>query len=588
MGSRTLSFHIKMLVPVILISAIAFCNCIFKSITSTGLAPGSNPSQLNYGVAITDVDGQKGYEVVVAGYNGPNLVLKWNQRTKQLENIATDDPSSPYYALRDVNGQAIGVTACDVDGDGREEIYFLNTNSAYSGKATYPDKLFKWRDGKYVDIFSDRINLAVSSFSAGRSVGCIDRFGNGKYGIYLANYASGQIGAHDILEMDEASSNIESGIIAMRSVGQEAGIRKFTGGRGVTVGPIVSNRSDIFCDNERGSNFLFQNQGDGTFTDIAQSANIEDTFENGRGVALSDFDDDGKIDIVYGNWNGPHRLYLQRGNPSSPYFKNIASGSEFSYPTPIRTVIAADFDNDANQEIFMNNIAYRGSAPNSVHTVRKTAGVDPIIQQINIGDALEENGKGTGGAVLDLDNDGRLELVLSHGESGEQPLTLYEVEKTTGLENNWLRVEVLTPSGAPARGAKVSVTSGNGRKQSRVIDSGSGYLCQMEPVAHFGLNKEQPTKVEVLFTDGSRSVKDLAGEVNMKITIKQQRQRSGRVIALRRNSIVKIPEATPVPCSFSNQFNTESCDRWNQFGYCSNFSIYYDWMMSNCQKSCLC
>merc|ERR1712198_747663 len=142
-----LSFHIKMLGPVILISAIAFCNCIFKSITSTGLAPGSNPSQLNYGVAITDVDGQKGYEVVVAGYNGPNLVLKWNQRTKQLENIATDDPSSPYYALRDVNGQAIGVTACDVDGDGREEIYFLNTNSAYSGKATYPDKLFKWRDG---------------------------------------------------------------------------------------------------------------------------------------------------------------------------------------------------------------------------------------------------------------------------------------------------------------------------------------------------------------------------------------------------------------------------------------------------------
>merc|ERR1712228_168310 len=130
-----------------------------------------------------------------------------------------------------------------------------------------------------------------------------------------------------------------------------------------------------------------------------------------------------------------------------PYFKNIASGSEFSYSTPIRTVIAADFDNDANQEIFMNNIAYRGSAPNSVHTVRKTPGVDPIIQQINIGDALEENGKGTGGAVLDLDNDGRLELVLSHGESGEQPLTLYEVEKTTGLENNWLRVEVLTPSG---------------------------------------------------------------------------------------------------------------------------------------------
>merc|ERR1712079_565342 len=236
MGSRTLSCHIKMLVAVILISTIAFCNCIFKSITTTGLAPGSNPSQLNYGVAITDVDGQNGYEVVVAGYNGPNLVLKWNQRTKQLENIATDDPSSPYYALRDVNGQAIGVTACDVDGDGREEIYFLNTNSAYSGKATYPDKLFKWRNGRYEDIFSQSINRDVSSYSAGRSVACVDRLGTGRYGIYLANYAGGNVGAHDIIEMDVERSDVSAGIIALKSVGEEVGVKKFTGGRGVTVG----------------------------------------------------------------------------------------------------------------------------------------------------------------------------------------------------------------------------------------------------------------------------------------------------------------------------------------------------------------
>lgn len=67
-------------------------------------------------------------------YNGPNLVLKYNHTEKRLVNIAIDDSNSPYYALRDRAGNAIGVTACDVDGDGREEIYFLNTNNAYSGK----------------------------------------------------------------------------------------------------------------------------------------------------------------------------------------------------------------------------------------------------------------------------------------------------------------------------------------------------------------------------------------------------------------------------------------------------------------------
>ncbi|KAK2098766.1 Cartilage acidic protein 1, partial [Saguinus oedipus] len=65
-------------------------------------------------------------------YNGPNLVLKYDRAQKRLVNIAVDERSSPYYALRDRQGNAIGVTACDIDGDGREEIYFLNTNNAFS------------------------------------------------------------------------------------------------------------------------------------------------------------------------------------------------------------------------------------------------------------------------------------------------------------------------------------------------------------------------------------------------------------------------------------------------------------------------
>lgn len=38
---------------------------------------------------------------------------------------------------------------------------------------------------------------------------------------------------------------------------------------------------------------------------------VEDRYNHGRGVALADFDGDGLLDIVYGNWMGPHRLFLQ-------------------------------------------------------------------------------------------------------------------------------------------------------------------------------------------------------------------------------------------------------------------------------------
>ena len=61
----------------------------------------------------------------------------------------------------------------------------------------------------------------------------------------------------------------------------------------------------------------------------------------------------------------------------------------------------------------------------------------PIIQKLYVGDAMEVNGHGTGGAVADMDGDGQVELILSHGESASEPLTLYNVSE--GETNNYIR-----------------------------------------------------------------------------------------------------------------------------------------------------
>uniref|UniRef100_A0A8C5D3Z0 Cartilage acidic protein 1-like n=1 Tax=Gouania willdenowi TaxID=441366 RepID=A0A8C5D3Z0_GOUWI len=492
---------------------------MFQVVTETMLPPDrlNNPTQLNYGMAVTDVDGDGDLEVVVAGYNGPNLVLKYDGSEKKLVNIAIDDVNSPYYALRDRAGNAIGVTACDVDGDGREEIYFLNTNDAYSGRATYADKLFKFRNGRFEDLLSDELNVqrGVSNRMAGRSVACVDRKGTGRYSVYVANYARGNVGPHVLLEMDEAASDVTQGIIALSDAAAQAGVNKLTGGRGVVVGPILSDsKSDVFCDNENGPNFLFKNNGDGTYVEIAREAGVEDKSQHGRGVALADFNGDGKTDIVYGNWNGPHRLYLQ-GSDSK--FRNIATGG-FATPSPIRTVIAADFDNDKELEVFFNNIAYRGAAPNRVFRVSRRTNADPLIQELKVGDAAEPQGRGTGGTVTDLDGDGLLDLLLAHGESAQQPISVFKVKQ--GSSNQWLRVIPRTQFGAFARGAKVTAFTNQSGALTRIIDSGSGYLCEMEPVAHFGLGSDEVKVLEVSWPDGTTFTRALqTGEMNSVVEI---------------------------------------------------------------------
>uniref|UniRef100_A0AAR2LYB1 Cartilage acidic protein 1b n=1 Tax=Pygocentrus nattereri TaxID=42514 RepID=A0AAR2LYB1_PYGNA len=480
---------------------------MFAVVTQSVLPPDyeNNPTQLNYGVAVTDVDGDGDLEIFVAGYNGPNLVLKYDKIKKRLVNIAVDNRSSPYYALRDRQGNAIGVTACDIDGDGREEIYVLNTNNAFSGRATYTDKLFKFRSGRFEDLLNDEINehRDVANRMAGRSVACVDRKGTGRYAIYIANYASGSVGPHALIEMDETASDLSKGIVALSNVAEQAGVNKFTGGRGVVVGPILSHTlPDIFCDNEYSSNFLFRNNGNGTFTDVAAQAGVEDPMQHGRGVALADFNRDGRTDIVYGNWNGPHRLFLQLSNNRKQRFKDIAS-QKFSMPSPVRTVIVADFDNDNELEVFFNNIAYRGASANRLFRVSRREHGDPQIEELNIGEAAEPEGRGTGAAVTDFDGDGQLDLLVTHGESAAQPVSVYRVIQ--GSSNRWLRVIPRTQFGAFARGAKVVVYTKRNGAHTRIIDGGSGYLCEMEPVAHFGLGKDVATNVEVYWPDG-RSV----------------------------------------------------------------------------------
>ena len=137
----------------------------------------SNNSRLSYGVAVTDIDNDDKFEFIITGYRYPNLALSY--KNNKLENIVLNK------VFADQDRQAIGVAACDLDLDGKEEIYILNTDS-FSGKKIYSDRLLDFNKKKVVDLFEDKKNKDVLNFTAGRSVACVDRKGDGKYSIYVS------------------------------------------------------------------------------------------------------------------------------------------------------------------------------------------------------------------------------------------------------------------------------------------------------------------------------------------------------------------------------------------------------------------
>ena len=440
-----------------------------------------NQPRLSYGVSVSDVNNDGSFEFIVTGFGFNNLALA------HKKGILFNSIDQSIFV--DKNRKTIGVASCDIDQDGYEEIYFLNTDT-YSGNKRYSDRLLDFDGNKFFDLFELEINQKNLNLTAGRSVVCVDRNGNGAYGIYVANY-----GGPTRFYEQEGNEIIDKA--------SELGIDKVTGGRAVISGNILSGRSDIFAANERGENFLYYNNS-GNFVELAKDYAVDDTFQNGRGTALSDIYYRGRLDILTSNWEGPHRAFVLKNNK----FVDIAD-KQFSAPSRIRTVISADFDNDGYDEVFMNNIG----EPNKLFKILDNG----EFKEINIRNALETNGLGTGAAVADIDGDGILELLISHGESGYQPLTLY---KANSKNNDYLRIKPINIYGAPARGATVTLIS-NLRSHSKTIDAGSGYLCQMEPVAHYGIRKnERNIKILVTWTNGKEDIFEIKN-LNETLEIKQ-------------------------------------------------------------------
>jgi hypothetical protein len=425
-----------------------------------------NVARRHGGVAVLDVDGDGIDEWFVCNRDGPNAVLKWSGAGYALTTPAR---------LADPSRSAFGVAAADLDADGREEIAVVNPDSS-GHVGPFADRLFAWRDGRWLDLFELPVNAQMRQAASGRAVAVLDRFGTGKYAVVIASPS-------------RALRLIEEENRQLFDSAAEAGLARHAGGLGLLPVPLLSEAGDLFVSNPTGPNSFFRHLEDGTFRELAGSLRLDDPGE--PAVALAAVDDPRSecFACLVGSWHGCHRLFVERRSSSTVTFKDVATPA-LAWPSPIRTIVPADFDNDGYEEIVFIN----SGEPNRLFGWR-----DERWTPLDIGAAQEPFSDATGAAVADLDGDGCLELLITHGSEQPQPLTLY---RGPGQGCHWLRVRPKTRAGAPARGAVVLLQAA-GRCQRRYIHGGNG-SCQMEPVAHFGLGECRLVDwIQVHWPDGS-------------------------------------------------------------------------------------
>mgnify|MGYP002761411082 CR=1 FL=1 len=389
-----------------------------------------NGAERRYGVAVRHNDRKP--EAFVTGFGAPNQLLRW--QNGMLRDI-TPEP------LQDPNTDAIGAAWCDVDQDGLEELYVLTTDT-YGGRKRFTDHLYDQTQDGWTDLFEDS---DVPNRYAGRSVAC--HYSPEGYAFFVARYG----GPMQLITEQDGE---------LTDLAPRYGMDKVTGGRSIVNIPTPDG-VDLFAGNERGPNFYYERQND-TYEERADELGVFAPLQNARGVATIDIEKDDKLDLVVGNWNDYHRLYKR----ADQEFQDIAP-TTFNEPTPVRSVIAHDFDGDGSEEIFLNNIDHK----NSYHESKGS--------RAPIGEAEEPNGAGTGAAIADFNQDGHPELLIAHGESKAQPMSLY----TYSDAGHHSVVRPTWKDGSPARNARVIFKDAGG---VAAIDGGSAYLNQMAPAVYRG------------------------------------------------------------------------------------------------------
>lgn len=411
----------------------------------------------------------------------------------------------------DVPLYGFGGAAGDFDNDGQTDLYIT---------ALGPNRLLRGQgDGTFVDV-TEASGTGDPGFST--SAVWFDYDNDGYLDIFVANYVEwtpeidlyctldGETKSYCTPESYQGQSstlfhNLGNG--TFEDVSVSAGVSN-PSAKALSASMFDVNSDgwmDLFVTNDTQPNQLFQNQGDGTFNDIAVVAGVAFSEAGiaraGMGVDAADYDGSGHPSLIIGNFsNEMMALYHNEGNG---LFIDEAPRSALGRGTLLTLTFGCfffDYDLDGWLDVFAAN----GHVADDIEQVqsRVTYAQRPQLfhndgrgrfEEIvdEAGDALQQPMVARGAAYADYDNDGDLDILMT--SNGGAPRLL---RNDGGNTNNLLRVKTVgTESNRDGIGARVEVTVA-GQSRWQMVKTGSSYASQSEVPLTFGLGNE--TSVERL------------------------------------------------------------------------------------------
>jgi enediyne biosynthesis protein E4 len=404
-------------------------------------------------------------------------------------------------------GYGMGVAVGDYDNDGFPDMFVTN----YGQCILYHNN----RDGTFTDVTAQS---GIRTQGWNMSAGFLDYDNDGRLDLFVTRYLEwnftvgtkkcgvnipgGRAYCHP-KEFPAIANYLfhNNGNGTFTDVSQESRIAASKGyGLGSAFGDFNNDGwMDIYVANDAFPQFLFKNNGNGTFTEIAAQSGVGYTEDgntfSGMGTDFVDLDNDGWLDIL--TTALPYEyfaLFHNNGDGSFAYESVTTNLAEISRPYGGWGIHVCDCDNDGSNELFvatshvMDNIEV--TQPN-LHYLEKPLLLNYqdnkfIDVSAEAGEAFQQPWAARGAAFGDLFNNGHIDVVISDYEGPAHLL-----RNKSGDTNHWIELDLRgTKSNRDGVGARVKLTSGSGKVQYRSVSTAGSYASANDRRLEFGLGEE--------------------------------------------------------------------------------------------------